>query len=180
MYSISELRKLGINLSKKVNNINISKKVSIYNPQNIYLNNNIRIDDNCILSANGKIVINNYVHIGAFSYITSALDNIIHLEDYVGVSSHCRIYGSSDDYNGYYMTGPTVPKEFTNIHTGDILIKKHSILGTGSIVLPSCILETGTASGANSLINKNTDPWSIYVGNPAKKIKNRKKIYFSL
>jgi acetyltransferase-like isoleucine patch superfamily enzyme len=180
MYSIKELCKMGINLSKNSKNINISKKVSIYNPTNIFLKNNIRIDDYCIISANGKIIINNYIHIGCFSYITSALNKTILIDDYAGLSSHCRLYGSTDCYTGYYMTNPTVPKEYTNVSSGNIIIKKHSILGTGSVVLPSCILETGTATGANSIIKKNTEPWSIYGGSPTTKINERKEIPFCL
>ena len=29
--------------------------------------------------------------------------------------------------------------------------------------------------GAMSLVNKTTEPWGVYVGNPAKRVKERKK-----
>lgn len=44
-----------------------------------------------------------------------------------------------------------------------------------SIVLPGVSLAEGTSVGALSVVRKNTEPWSVYLGNPAKKIKNRKK-----
>ena len=37
------------------------------------------------------------------------------------------------------------------------------------------ILAEGTSIGAMSLVRKSTEEWSIYLGNPAKKIMNRKK-----
>ena len=41
--------------------------------------------------------------------------------------------------------------------------------------MPGVILENGTSVGAASLVLKSTEPWSIYVGSPAKKIKERQK-----
>ena len=41
--------------------------------------------------------------------------------------------------------------------------------------MPGSILEEGTSIGAMSLVQSNTEPWSIYVGSPAKKLKSRSK-----
>ena len=41
--------------------------------------------------------------------------------------------------------------------------------------MPGIIIKEGTAIGANSFINKNTDEWKIYGGSPIKFIKNREK-----
>ena len=41
--------------------------------------------------------------------------------------------------------------------------------------MPGVHLTEGTAVGAMSLVRKSTEPWSIYLGNPAKKIKKRSK-----
>jgi acetyltransferase-like isoleucine patch superfamily enzyme len=39
--------------------------------------------------------------------------------------------------------------------------------------MPGVILEEGTSVGAMSLVLKSTEPWSIYVGSPAKRLKER-------
>lgn len=39
--------------------------------------------------------------------------------------------------------------------------------------LDGVTVDTGSAIGANSLVNKDIDPYSIAVGNPAKVIKKR-------
>lgn len=41
--------------------------------------------------------------------------------------------------------------------------------------MPGVRLKEGTSIGANTLVTKDTEPWSIYVGSPARKIKNRSK-----
>ena len=55
-----------------------------------------------------------------------------------------------------------------------IVIGKHAIVGTSSIIIPGVTLAEGTSIGAMSMVTKTTAPWSIYFGIPAKKIKNRK------
>ncbi len=47
-YSRDELKKIG--LKKYGENVFLSKKASIYNPEKIEIGNNVRIDDFCILS----------------------------------------------------------------------------------------------------------------------------------
>lgn len=56
-----------------------------------------------------------------------------------------------------------------------IRICRHSIVGTSSIILPGVTLSEGTAIGAMSMVTKSTEPWSIYFGIPAKKIKDRRR-----
>ena len=65
-YTKKELKKIGF---KSVgSNVSISNKTSIYNPQNITIGNNVRIDDFCFLSAGiGGIQIGNYIHISIYS-----------------------------------------------------------------------------------------------------------------
>lgn len=41
--------------------------------------------------------------------------------------------------------------------------------------MPGVTLVKGTSIGAMSLVLKDTKFWSIYVGNPAKKIRNKSK-----
>jgi galactoside O-acetyltransferase len=67
-----------------------------------------------------------------------------------------------------------VPDLYTNVIGGEVLIKKHVIVGAGSIILPNLIIEEGAAIGAMSLVNKDIEPWSINVGIPCKKISDRK------
>ena len=69
LYTIEDLEKMGITIYGK--NINISKFSNIYNPQNLILHDNIRIDDFTIISCKGLVEIFNYVHISAQCFISS-------------------------------------------------------------------------------------------------------------
>lgn len=155
-------------------NVLISDKASIYNPQNICLGTNIRIDDFCIISAGeGRIEIGNYVHIAC--YVSLIGNELIKINDFVGISSRTSVYSSSDDYSGNFLTGPTIADKFKNVDSRPVIFKSHSLIGSGCIILPGVIIGEGTAVGALSLVAKNLDSWGIYVGAPIKYIKKREK-----
>ena len=170
-YSLKYLKKIGITLLGK--NINISKYVRIYNPSNLTIHNNVRIDDFTIISCKGKIEIYNNVHISAQCFISSSTNIIIH--SYSSISVGVKLFGSNDDYSGNFMTNPTIPKQFLNVTNGDIIIEKHSIIGSNSVIIPNITIAEGTAIGCQSFVNKTTEPWKIYAGLPIKEIKNRNK-----
>jgi acetyltransferase-like isoleucine patch superfamily enzyme len=168
--TLEQLTCMGVRLYGK--NIKVSNLARLYNPSNIILHDNIRIDDFTILSANEPIEIFNYIHIGPWCLLSSAKGIVI--KDFSAVSSACRLYGATDNYDGSAITNPTAPKNMRSVISGKIVLENHSIIGTNSTLMPGVHLDVGTAVGANSLVTKNTDPWSIYVGTPAKKIKARK------
>lgn len=163
-----ELKKIGF---KKIGlNVKVSKNSCIYSPESIELGNNVRIDDFCILS--GNIKINNYVHIAAFCSLFGS--GGIEMKDFSGLSSRVSIYSASDDYLGEFLTGPCIPDQYRKITEGRVVLEKHSLVGTGSTILPGVKLGIGSALGSMSLLNKSTLDWKIYAGVPAKAIKERK------
>lgn len=155
-------------------NVHISDKASFYNCKNISIGNNVRIDDFCVLSAgDGGINLGDYIHIAAFCLLVGA--GKITMKDFSGVSSRVSIYSSSDDYSGFSMTNPMIPKKYTRVDIKDVTIGRHVIIGSGSVVLPGVVLEEGVAVGALSLVTKSCEEFSIYIGNPARKLKKRNK-----
>lgn len=155
-------------------NVQISDRASFYNTKKISLGDNVRIDDFCVLSAGvGGIYIGSYIHIAVFSLLMGA--GKITLSDFCNISSRVSIYSSNDDYSGLTMTNPTLPKQYTGVTHADVFLKKHVIVGCGSVILPNVTLYEGVAVGALSLITKNCDAFGIYAGNPARRIKERKR-----
>ena len=53
---------------------------------------------------------------------------------------------------------------------GNCIIGENSYLGTNSTIRDGIILAKGTLVGLATAITKNTEEWSVYLGNPAKKI----------
>lgn len=155
-------------------NVQISDKASFYGVSRISLGSNVRIDDFCVLAAGiGGINIGSYVHIAVGSSLIGGGN--ITLNDFAGLSSRVSIYSSSDDYSGASLTNPTVPDEFKQVQHAPVHLGKHVIIGSGSVILPGITLEEGVAVGALSLVTKNCSAFGIYAGNPARRIKYRKR-----
>ena len=150
----------------------ISRKASLYSSEKMQIGDNVRIDDFCLLS--GKIVLGNNIHIAAYSAIYGGEDGVF-IEDYSNISSRVTIYSISDDYSGNTMTNPTIPDEYKHIHSSPVVIKRHCIIGSTSVILPGTVLEEGSAFGAFSFIRENSEPWSVNVGIPSHKIANRSR-----
>lgn len=155
-------------------NVQISDRASFYGNSRIRIGNNVRIDDYCVLSAGiGGIDIGSHIHIAVYTSLIGA--GKISLADFCNLSSRVSIYSSNDDYSGTTLTNPTVPSEFTGVTHADVLLGKHVIVGCGSVILPGVVLEEGVAIGALSLITKRCTAFGIYAGNPAHRVKERKR-----
>jgi acetyltransferase-like isoleucine patch superfamily enzyme len=154
-------------------NILISDKCSIYNPSNISIGDNTRIDDFCILSAGEKgIELGSYVHIACYCSLIG--NEKIIMKDFSGLSSNVSIYSSTDDFSGEFMGNPCVPNEFKNILSKPVVLNKHVGIGAKSTVLPGVEIGENSKVYAHSLVTKSFAEDVVIFGVPARKIKNIK------
>jgi acetyltransferase-like isoleucine patch superfamily enzyme len=158
-------------------NVLIDKTVQIHNPQELFIGDNSRIDAFCILA--GKINIGNNVHLASFCLLNGGKSGLT-LEDFTGFAYGVYIFTSTDDYAGESLTNATIPAKYKNIFEKEVIVKKHSIIGSKSTIFPGVIISEGTSVGAMSLVNRNTLPWKIYFGIPAKILGDRSKALLEL
>jgi galactoside O-acetyltransferase len=154
------------------NDVKISDKASLDKTHLMSIGHRSRIDDFCAIS--GSVKIGRNVHIAVHSSVTASIDSIT-LSDFSGLAFSCHLFSSSDDYSGRTLTNPTIPQKFKAISSGAIHIGRHVIIGSGSLVFPGVTIEEGCSFGAGSIINKDTNAWGIYLGAPARRIKERSK-----
>lgn len=167
----TDLQKMGFGHIGK--GLMISERAVFYNPSNIHLGNNVRIDDFCVLSAGpGGIYIGDNVHVAVYSSFIGAAT--ITLSDFSGVSSRVCIYSSNEDYSGEALTNPTIPDKYKNVKHADVMLGRHVIVGSGCIILPGVTLHEGVAVGALSLVSQDCEAFGIYAGNPVRRIRERK------
>ena len=157
------------------NNVSIAKNCTIIGQSNISIGDNVRIDGYCTIIATepGYLSLGSFIHIGAYSMLSAG--NGIVINDFSGLSQRVSIYSRTDDYTGKYLTNPTVPEQYTGVTQGKVEIRKHVIIGSGSIILPRITIGEGSSVGALSLVTKSIDEWGVYFGIPVKKLKNRLK-----
>lgn len=174
-YTESELTAIGFKkLGKKAK---VSRSASIYTPELIEIGDFSRIDDFSILS--GRIQIGRYNHITPMCLIAGGEPGVF-LSDFCTLAYGVKVFSQSDDYSGMSMTNSLIPKKYKHEILKRVTILDHSIVGAGSIIMPGVTLGEGTAVGAMSLVLRDTAPWGIYYGQPAKRKKDREKELLNL
>lgn len=61
--------------------------------------------------------------------------------------------------------------DYVTCKKGRIIIQNDAWIGTGSVILPGITIGEGAVVGANSLVTKDVDPYTVVGGVPAKYIK---------
>lgn len=168
--SVQELKSMGFKSVGK--GVKVSDKASIYNPESIELGDFSRVDDFCIIS--GNVTVGKYVHITPMCLVAGGEPGIF-LNDFCTLAYGVKIFAQSDDYSGMTMVNSLIPKKYKKEKHAKVVLERQVIIGANSVVLPGVTIGEGGSFGAMTLVNVSTDPWIIYVGIPARPIKERKK-----
>ncbi len=167
--------------------------ITLRNPHKIQIGDNSFIDDNAVLDAKGEeadgILIGENVIVGR-NTILSCKGGSIHLGDYVNISAGCSLLSETKIDVGsytflaghcYLVAGGNHSFERTDIpimfqpslRKGGIAIGEDCWLGASVIVLDGTSLGKGCVVGAGTVVTKSFPSYSIIVGTPARKIKDR-------
>jgi galactoside O-acetyltransferase len=171
----SELHSMGFRSLGR--NVRVSERASIYEPELMTIGDNSRVDDFCVLS--GEIVLGRNVHLAVYNNLTAGRSSIT-LGDFSTLAYGCHLVAQSDDYSGETMVNTTIPDKFKRETSEPIVIGRQVVLGTATIVLPGVHIAEGTSAGARTLFTNSTEPWTIYVGTPARKLRDRSKALLEL
>ncbi|WP_439888870.1 acyltransferase [Pseudomonas sp. MBLB4123] len=153
-------------------NVRISDKASIYDADQIEIGDNSRIDDFCVIS--GKVSIGSYCHITPMCLVAGGSPGI-YFSDFCTLAYGVKVFSQSDDYTGETLTNSLIPSKYKNELFRSVYFGRHVIVGAGATVFPGVDVAEGCSIGAMALVNKSTQSWGIYVGSPARRIKERKK-----
>jgi len=146
--------------------VRIHRSAILVGCDQIALGDHARIDCFSLISAGEhRIDIGSCVHIAAGCYLFGGGGRIL-MEDFSGLSSRVSVYTATDDYSGGAMTNPTVPDEYRNVKCGDVILRKHAIVGASCVLLPGVELKQGAAVGALTCVRKDVEEFTVEVGNP--------------
>jgi galactoside O-acetyltransferase len=177
IYSREELLSMGFAYVGE--GVKVFRNTVLVNCMNIHLGDSCQIDDFVHIIASKPVHIGRRVHIACFSSIAGGGE--ITIEDYCGLSAGCRLISGREDFMGGGMTNPCVPEKYRRVTRSFVNIRKHAILGTNTIVFPGVTIAEGVATGSATTVNKDLEAWSLYMGSPAKRVKERpKEIILSL
>lgn len=177
MAYLSQKELEGMGFKNLGRNVKISDRASVYNAELISIGDYSRIDDYCVLS--GCLSIGSYVHVTPMCLIAGGEPGIS-IDDFCTLAYGVKLFAQSDDYSGSSMVNSLIPKKYKNEKYEKVILQKHVVVGTNSTVFPGVTIGEGCSIGAMTLVSKSTNPWGIYVGIPAFRLKDRKKELLAL
>lgn len=141
-------------------------------PENSTIGDHVAIDF-CVY-ASTSMEIGDYVHIAPHTSIIGGSDSKLIMKDFSGISSGSKILCGSDDFTKGMMN-PQVPLEYRSPKVTTVTFEEFSCVGVNCVVMPGVTLREGSVVGSGSVLTKDTEPWTIYVGSPAKPVGKRDK-----
>ena len=153
----------------------ISPLVSITRPGLVKLGNHVAIDP--WFHCTAGLETGDYVHIQAHVGIIGGKAGLLKMGHFTNISLNGKIICVSDKFYGDgFITAPGIPEEYLDARkSGTITFEDFVNTGANITILPGVTLREGSVIGACSLVTKDTEPWTIYAGVPAKPIVKRPK-----
>lgn len=124
----------------------IQPRVQFVHTNNLSIGRFFGCNSGTYINAVGGITIGNFVLIGSNVTISSGLH---------------PIEGKTPEI----FFRPLIPKQ--------IIIEDDVWIGANTVIMPGVTLKKGTVVGAGSVVTKDTEEYSVVVGSPARKIRNR-------
>jgi dTDP-4-amino-4,6-dideoxy-D-glucose acyltransferase len=152
----------------------ISADVEIRRPHLLNVGHHVAIDTGfyCTVSAE----MGDYIHVAPYVTVVGGARGVLKMEHFTTIAAGSRIICGSDEHLGEGLVGPTVPEKYRDsLIIAPVTFQMFASAGTNVVVLPGVTLAIGSVVGACSLVTKDTEPWTIYTGIPAKPTKARRK-----
>ena len=164
-YDITLLKSVG-------DDVFISANVEIRRPHLVSIGNHVAIDSGVYMTT--AVTIGDYTHLSPYITVIGGEKSDLIIEHFVTIAAGSRLICGSDRFMGDGFTSVTAPEEFRDtVDFGTIRCQRFAGIGTNVVIMPNVIIAEGSVIGACSLVTKDTEPWTVYVGIPARPVKTR-------
>ena len=122
----------------------------------------------------GKSAIGDRTSIGRYSKIRNASIGkycSISWDVTIGAVSHAMFHPSSHAF--WYRRQFGIVNEDRSIESKEVRIGNDVWIGCAAVIMPGVSIGNGAIIGANSVVTKNVNPYSVVAGCPAKEIRKR-------
>lgn len=161
----------GFSFRRRGRDVTVHSPIVIVHPENLVLGSRVILDALSFLNAGKGLFLGNCIHVATMASIIGG--GFCVLEDFVGVCAGARIITGTDEIDGQGLVGPTVPQELRSFHRSFVVCGKHAFLGTNCVVHPGVTIGEGTVVSSGAVVTKDLEPWGIYQGAPARRVKDR-------
>ena len=159
-------------IKKKGEDVFLGNYMDITRPHLAEIGNHSAIDS--FFYCTTQLLVGDYVHVSAQVSVIGGKDSYLKLDHFSFVAMGSRLICGSEDYTAGGLIGSTIPAKYkAPTKIAPITFEAFAGCGVNTIVMPGVTLAMGTMIGAGSVVTKSTEPWGIYLGQPAKLIKFR-------
>jgi len=151
----------------------IGSNVEIRRPHLVSIGSHVAIDNGSYITTAAQI--GDYVHIGPYVTVIGGPNAKFIMGHFTNLAAGCRVVCGSDRFMGEGLIGPaSLPDEYKDkMKVAPIVLESFANVGTNAVIMPGITLAEGSVVGACSLVTKSTEPWTIYIGVPARAVKKR-------
>jgi acetyltransferase-like isoleucine patch superfamily enzyme len=160
-----------LNFKKRGKEVQIRPLAKIIAPEQIEIGDRVNIDDFTFISGIGGLDIGSFIHIAPYAYIAGG--GHVMLGDFSSYSAGVRILSGTDEPMTPALVGSTIPAEFRNVTRTNVYVGPLAFVGLNAVIMPGVAIGEGAVIGACSLVMGDCEPWTVYVGQPARPIKMR-------
>lgn len=152
--------------------VRIFEPVAIMGAERIELASHIWLSEFSFLNAGQGLYIGNFVHVANHASIIGG--GFCILDDFAGLSAGARIITGSADLDAG-LANPMIPAEFGATYRSHVILEKHALLSTNAVVHAGVTIGEGAVVASNSVVTRDLEPWGIYIGAPARRVKDRNR-----
>jgi acetyltransferase-like isoleucine patch superfamily enzyme len=149
-------------------NVVIEAGALVLEAGSIHIGSNVYIGHYAILRGyrGGELKIGNDTWIGQLCYINSA--GGVDIGSRVGIGPAVKIMSSE-----HAEEGRNIPVLLCDLEFARVRIEDDCDIGMGAIVLPGVTVGRGSIVGAGAVVTRDVEPYTVVVGVPARKIRER-------
>lgn len=150
----------------------IAATAVIRRPHLVSVGSHVAIDHGVYITTQADI--GDYTHLSPYITVIGGEKSKLIVGDFCTIAVGTRIIAGSDSFLGHGFTSVTVPEKYRdNVQFSTVKLERFSGIGTNVVIMPGVTIAEGSVIGANALVTKSTEPWTIYMGSPAKAVKIR-------
>lgn len=137
----------------------------------LWLGDHSTIDDFVFLNAGRSTRIGRYVHVACHVSVIGGGE--LTIGDYAVVATGARVLTGTDTFAGGARMSTHLPPAYRNPFLGRIIIERDAFVGANAVVMPGVTVGEGAVAGAGAVVTGDLEPWTVYVGQPARAVRVR-------
>lgn len=150
----------------------INGHVEILRPHLVEVGTHIIIDYGFYCTT--QLMLSDYNQIGPYVSVIGSKEGLLKTGYFVGIAVGTKIICGSEKYEGEGIPNVILPAKYRDkIISSPIVLENFVNICANVVIFPGVKLGEGSVVGAGAIVTKDTEPWTVYIGAPAKPIKER-------